>query len=281
MNGRLALTLLKVLPRNALSRAVGGAVRGPWPRAMHRLSIRTFVKLYGIETGEIARDPADFPTFGEFFIRELQPGAREIEGGPGTPVSPCDGTVGAFGRIEDGQLIQAKGRTYPLDRFLGGEGREVPFLEGHFLTIYLSPRNYHRVHAPLAGRISEAVHVPGTLWPVFPAAVDTLDELFVANERLLTFLESDRGAVCVAMVGATCVGRMRASFDEIVTNVPGPPVARRYDDGRALERGAELGIFEMGSTVVLLLSKEHGALDPGLAPGQPIRLGQRIGSPAS
>ncbi len=274
---RWTLALLRHLPRNALSRAVGSLVRARWPGPVHRAGIRTFVRLYGIDLDEAAGTVIDYPTFGAFFTRTLVEGARPIEGDEGTLVSPCDGTIGAFGQIEDGTLIQAKGRSYALDAFLGGEQRARDFRDGAFLTIYLSPRHYHRVHAPASGAVVEAVHVPGTLWPVFPHAVDTVDGLFVANERLLTFMEGAHGAFCVAMVGATCVGRMRASYDTIVTNVPGPAVVRRYTNPPRLARGDELGVFEMGSTVVLLLSPGMATLAEALGPGQEIRMGQAIG----
>jgi len=230
-----------------------------------------------VEVEEAEHEAASYRSFGEFFSRRLKQGARPISGGEKIMVSPCDGTVGAFGDIEAGNLVQAKGRDYSLEAFLGGEEQAQPFVGGQFLTVYLSPRNYHRVHQPIQGTVEAALHVPGTLWPVGPTTLGSIDGVFVANERLVSFSKCTAGSLAVVMVGATCVGRMRASYDDIVTNTGELCSRRSYQPGIAYEKGQELGVFEMGSTVVLVMGGGRLGFDPKLEAGMAIRMGEAIG----
>ncbi len=272
------LAFLRLVPKNALSRAVGAAARAPLPAVAHRAVVRWFVRRYGVEVGDAARPLEEYDRFDAFFTRTLKPGAREIAPGDEVLVSPCDGAVGASGPIEAGQLLQAKGRPYGLADFLGGEAHAADYEGGTFVTLYLAPFNYHRVHAPMDGRVTEALHVPGTLWPVNPPSVARIEDLFAVNERVLTFLSTRVGPVCVAMVGATCVGRIEMCFDDIVSNAGTDPGRRTYDPPKPLAKGEELGIFHMGSTVILLLPP--GAFEAGAVldePGRPLRLGEPLG----
>ena len=276
----LAYTLLRLLPKNTLSRAVGAACRIHAPKPILRAAIRRFVKQYGVDTSEADRPLDDYPTFTEFFTRRLKAGARIITPGDSMPVSPVDGTVGEVGQITLGRLLQAKGRSYPLAELLGGPQAEEDaqqFLGGAFVTIYLAPYNYHRIHTPLGGVISGYINVPGQLWPVNPVGVRNVEKLFCVNERLTTFIQSPRGACAVVAVGATCVGRIRAVYDDVVTNARRTRKDSRqiYQQPIPVEKGGELAIFEMGSTVVLLFAPGM-VPSPKLVVGTPIKLGEPL-----
>src|SRR6478752_2476622 len=217
----LQYTLLSLLPKNALSRAVGSLCRIPAPQPIVQTAMRLFIKKFGVDMSEAEFPLEHYQTFTEFFTRRLKPGARPITPGETLPISPVDGTVGMCGRIEDGTLVQAKGRTYTLPELLGGPTAALDardFEGGTFVTIYLAPYNYHRIHAPLGGRITGYTNVPGNLWPVNAVGVENVDKLFCINERLTTFLDTPRGPCAVVKVGATNVGRIRALYADVVTN---------------------------------------------------------------
>ena len=276
----LSYTLLRLLPKNTFSRALGAACRVRAPRPMMRAAIRAFVRKYGVDASEAERPIDEYPTFTEFFTRRLKPGARPIAPGPLLPVSPVDGTVGALGEIAEGRAYQAKGKEYTLAELIGGPAAEedaAQFLGGSFCTIYLAPYNYHRIHAPLGGDITGYVNMPGQLWPVNPIGVRNVEKLFCVNERLTTFLRTPRGPCAVVAVGATNVGRIRAVYDDLVTNArrTRKPARKIYPQPVQVEKGGELAIFEMGSTVVLLFAPGV-KLDPRLQPGLPIKLGEAL-----
>jgi len=270
----LAYTLLRLLPKNTLSRALGAACRIPAPKPVLRAAIRQFVERYQVDVSEADRPLDDYPTFTEFFTRRLKAGARPIAPGDSLPVSPVDGTVGEVGQIDEGRLLQAKGRSYTLAELLGGPQADEDarqFLGGAFVTIYLAPFNYHRIHTPLGGAITGYSSVPGQLWPVNAIGVRNVEKLFCVNERLTTFLDTPRGACAVVAVGATCVGRIRAVYDDVVTNARRTRKAARenYQQPIPVEKGGELAIFEMGSTVVLLFA-------PGMKPSPRLTVGLSI-----
>jgi len=192
----LTYNVLRLLPRNTLSRMVGAACRVNAPRPVMRAVIRTFARKYGVDATEAERAIEDYPSFTEFFTRRLKPGARPIAPGELLPVSPVDGTVGEIGDIVSGRLLQAKGKHYTLSELLDGPQAAEDaqqFAGGSFLTIYLAPYNYHRIHAPLGGQITGYINVPGTLWPVNAVGVRNVDRLFCVNERLTTFLRPREG----------------------------------------------------------------------------------------
>src|SRR5438477_9815943 len=276
----LSYALLRLLPKNTLSRAVGAACRASAPRPMVRAAIRAFARKYGVDASEAERPLEEYPTFTEFFTRRLKPGARRTAPGDRLPVSPVDGTVGELGDIVESRLYQAQGKHYTLAELIGGPNAEEDarqFAGGAFCTIYLAPYNYHRIHAPLGGDITGYVNMPGQLWPVNPVGVRNVEKLFCVNERLTTFLKTARGACAVVAVGATNVGRIRAVYDDVVTNAKRTrKTARRmYEHPLRVEKGAELAIFEMGSTVVVLFAPGV-KLASRLAPGQAIKLGEAL-----
>jgi phosphatidylserine decarboxylase len=272
------ISALKLLPKNALSRAVGATLRAPMPQPMVKAVIRGFSKAYRVSVDEAERDYLTYRTFNEFFTRRLKPGARPIDPDPSMACSPVDGTVGQVGPIRNGTLIQAKGREYTVKDFVVDEQDARDYEGGTFATLYLAPYNYHRIHTPLAGDINGYAYIPGHLWPVNAAGVAEIDKLFAVNERLITYLETAAGKVAVAKVGATCVGRIRALYDDVVTNDGRPAAFKRvrYDRPYHVDKGAECGIFEMGSTVILLFQKNRVALTPNIVSGAPIRLGQPL-----
>jgi phosphatidylserine decarboxylase len=271
------LKFLELVPRNALSRGVGGLLRGPWPKAVHQAALRWFVKQYGVAVDEAERPLDAYRTFNAFFTRRLKAGARPLAAGDDVLVSPSDGALGTFGPIERGTLLQAKGRPYDLEAFLGDADRARAYEGGTYVTIYLAPYDYHRVHFPVAGEVVAAQHLPGTLWPVNPPAVARIEDLFAVNERLVTHLETDAGPVAAVMVGATCVGRIRMLYDDGVTNAGRDLGRRTYRPPRPVQKGDELGVFEMGSTVVLLLGPGGWRLDEGLETGRKVRMGEALG----
>jgi len=279
----LSYTLLRLLPKNTLSRAVGAACRASAPRPVVRAVIRAFARKYGVDMSEAERPIDEYPTFTEFFTRRLKPGARAIAPGELLPVSPVDGTIGELGDIVESRLYQAKGKHYTLAELIGGPRAEEDarqFAGGAFCTIYLAPYNYHRIHAPLGGEILGYVNMPGQLWPVNPAGVRNVEKLFCVNERLTTFLKTPRGACGVVAIGATNVGRIRAVYDDVVTNArrTRQPERKIYERPLRLEKGGELAVFEMGSTVVVLFAPGV-KLAPRLLPGLRIRLGEALESP--
>ncbi|HYQ82233.1 MAG TPA: archaetidylserine decarboxylase [Anaeromyxobacteraceae bacterium] len=279
MNDRAFIAAMRLLPKNALSRAVGAATR--WRLgALGRAGMRAFAARYRVDLSE-CQDLSAFATFGEFFARPLKPGSRPIAPGDEVVASPVDGAVSEVGIAEGGRLIQAKGLDYRAGDLLGDQPLAARLAGGAFATLYLSPRDYHRIHFPLGGRVVGWRYLPGRLWPVNPASVRTVAGLFAVNERLVTVLDTPLGRCAVVAVGATVVGRVRAFYDPEVpfTNSGGGPRSRDYPSPIPVEKGQELGCFEMGSTVILLFEPGRVALSPQLAPGATVRVGEAIGRP--
>jgi phosphatidylserine decarboxylase len=282
MNDRLLISALRLLPKNALSRAAGALTRWRAPAPVRVAAMKAFARRYRIDLSECA-DLDDYRTFGEFFARPLRPGLRPIAPGERVIVSPVDAVVSEAGIAAGGRLVQAKGIDYTAEALLA-DGELARRLEGGaYATLYLAPSDYHRIHFPLGGRIAGWRYVPGKLWPVNPASVRTVPGLFAANERLVTVLDTLLGRCAVVAVGATVVGRVRAYYDPSVphTNQPdGAPRRRDYETPIPVEKGQELGAFEMGSTVILLLEPGRARLAPRLVPGARVRVGEEIGGAA-
>ncbi len=282
MNDRLFISTLRLLPKNALSRLVGRLTDARLPAAPLRAAMRRFARAYRIDLDECP--PLEtYPTFGRFFARPLLPGRRPIAPGGEVVVSPVDALVSETGVATAGRLVQAKGIDYGVDALLGDAALGAAFEGGAWATLYLSPQDYHRIHFPLGGRVTGWRYVPGRLWPVNAASVRQVPGLFTVNERLVVLLESPLGPVAIVSVGATVVGRVRASFDPAVpcTDQAGARGVQAHDyaEPRPVEKGAELGAFEMGSTVILVFAPGRVALDPWLVPGARVRVGQAIGGP--
>ena len=279
MNDRLFIAALRLLPKNAVSRLAGALTGWRAPAPLRLAAMRAFAERYRIDLSECP-ELDRYRTFGEFFARPLRPGRRPIAPGERVVVSPVDGVVSETGAAASGRLVQAKGIDYPAAALLGDAALARRLEGGAYLTIYLSPRDYHRIHFPLGGRVVGWRYVPGRLWPVNPASVRTVPGLFGVNERLVTVLETPAGRCALVAVGATVVGRVRAFYDPAVpwTNRVGArPRSKDYQQPIPVEKGQELGAFEMGSTVILLFERGRVRLAPGLGAGARVRVGEPIG----
>lgn len=277
MFGRPLIALLSVLPKHALSRGAGWLATRTVPVRWRGAVYRGYSRVFGAKPEEAELPLEQYPTLNAFFTRALKPGLRPLA--PDAIVCPVDAAVGAYGRVENDTLVQAKGRDYSLAALLGSHELAQRFEGGTYTTLYLSPKDYHRIHVPMAGRITSATYIPGNLWPVNSAAVIHVADLFAVNERIVVMLEGDRGGLmAIVPVGATMVGMTRLVFDDLHTNARRREVQqRRYEPAIAMAAGDQLGHFEFGSTVVLVCSRDGGHIDP-LTLGAPVRLGQRLGS---
>jgi phosphatidylserine decarboxylase len=259
-----------------LSRLTGRLSDLPLPPAVLAPAIRAYARAFGADLSEAAQPPAAFASFNAFFTRQLRPGVRPIAGGEGVVVSPSDSRLRAIGPVPpDGRLEQVKGSSYSVEALLGSAEDAAPFRRAVCATLYLSPAMYHRVHSPVDGRVRAWRHVPGRLFPVNGAGVRSVPGLFTRNERVALFVDTEaHGPVAVVLVGAANVGRMSLAFTDLVTN-RGRPAGRVVPpEPVPIRRGDELGAFNLGSTVVLLLA------DPGLvataAAGDLVRVGQAL-----
>lgn len=287
---RLLAGLQIVLPHHLLSRLVLGLTRlraGP----LKNLAIRLVVWLYGVDLSEAAEsDLRAYPHFNAFFTRALRPGARPVVDGADEVACPVDGAVSEIGEIRDGRLLQAKGLDYSLAELLGGqgdgEGDDSPwpgrFQGGSFATLYLSPRDYHRIHMPLGGELAETVHVPGRLFSVQPGTVRALPRLFTRNERLVAVFETPAGPMALVLVGAIFVAAIETVWAGQVTPPAGravvrTPYPRPGGSPVRLTRGEEMGRFNMGSTVIVLFGPGAVRWEPALRSESPVRMGERLG----
>ncbi len=277
----LKVGVLKRLPKNTISRAFGVVSEVEFPSPFQALVNHSFAALTGVDTGEAERPPQSYESLNAYFTRRLRQGVRQVEDcDEESLVSPVDGRLGAFGAIEDGTLFQAKGRSYPLLELVDSAEEAERFRGGWYATIYLSPRDYHRIHSPVCGEIAKISYIPGHLFPVNPFAVENIDDLFAVNERLITYLETAKlGRAAVIKVGATCVGRIGLSYDGFETN-------RRFRRRRefdppsqvAMEHGEELAVFNLGSTVIVLVEAADFQFDDQFGAGDMLRMGQGLGS---
>ena len=277
VSDRLFVLSQYVLPKQALT-ALAGKAASARGGALTTAVIRWFVKRYSVNMGEAANpDITVYPTFNEFFTRPLKPGVRPIA--DADLVCPVDGAISQFGRIERDQIFQAKGHSYSTTALVGGDSTLAKqFENGHFATIYLSPRDYHRIHMPCDGRLLRMVYVPGDLFSVNPATARGVPGLFARNERVVCVFEGPNGLFVLTLVGATIVGSMGTVWHGVVN----PPRARevrewRYDDQQiVLKKGEEMGRFLLGSTVVLLFPQGPLAFNPGWQPAGAVRLGENM-----
>jgi len=269
--------LQHVLPKRALTALAGRFASARGGRLTHA-AIRRFVARYGVDMAEAADPrPEAYATFNDFFTRALAPGARPLA--PAEWVCPVDGAISQLGRIERGRVFQAKGHGYTVEELLGGEADvAAAYGDGWFATIYLSPRDYHRIHMPCDGTLRRMVHVPGRLYSVNPATVAAIPGLFARNERVACLFDTERGPLAMVLVGAAIVGSMATAWHGVV-NPPRPGVVRqwRYDATPVtLARGAEMGRFLLGSTVIVLWPAQPLAFAEGWAPARTVRLGEAM-----
>jgi phosphatidylserine decarboxylase len=274
-----AILLQYALPHRFLSRLVYWATRWTW-KPWKNFLIRRIVRGFDVDLSEAVTPNLDaFEHFNAFFTRALKPDARSADADPRALLSPADGRISQAGPVREGRIFQAKGQDYTAAELLGDEAAAAPYRNGSFVTVYLSPRDYHRVHMPLSGTLVETVHVPGRLFSVAPKPVAAIPRLFARNERLVCHFDGDHGPFAVVMVGALLV----SSVSTVWSGLTIPPYASRIvrtdfrGRGIRLERFAEMGRFNMGSTVIVLLPAASARLDETLKAEQTVRMGQRLG----
>jgi len=274
----LLTTLTYALPHRLLSSLARSLAYSQNPR-VSRWLIGTVSRKFGVNLAEAANsDPRSYTSFNHFFTRALKPGARVADADPRTLLMPADGRISQLGPIEDGRIFQAKGQSFTAAELLGDAAAAEPFANGLFATVYLSPRDYHRVHMPWTGTLRETVHVPGRLFSVGPAAVAGVPRLFARNERLVCHFDTDFGPMVQVMVGALLVSGVETVWSGKEIPAYGDRITRKDWRGKGitLERFAEMARFNYGSTVIVLLPPGVAEFDPALQAESPVQLGQRL-----
>ena len=276
------ITLQNLVPQAWLTRTIGkiAASEKPW---LKQLFINRFIKTYGVNMDEaLFSDPNDYRSFNEFFTRPLKPGARPLPTWPGAVLSPADGVLSAIGNITDDAIIQAKGKTYSATTLLGGDARRAaPFMNGTFATVYLSPKDYHRVHSPLAGTLREMVYVPGKLFSVNQVTAEHIDDLFAINERVACIFDTEQGPMAVVLVGAMIVAAVETVWAGRVAPGFDGPTVKQYANHQPpihIEKGGEIGRFLLGSTAVILFGPGMVQWQLDLSNGPAVRMGQSLGT---
>ncbi|TIH09978.1 archaetidylserine decarboxylase [Pseudomonas leptonychotis] len=286
MKDRLFILSQYLLPHHLLSRLIGCAAECRVGWFKNRL-IGWFAQQYQVNMSEAqVEDLTAFAHFNDFFTRALKDGARPLDTASGAVLSPADGAVSQLGKIEQGRVFQAKGHSFSVIELLGGDSqRAAPFMGGDFATVYLSPKDYHRVHMPLTGTLKEMVYVPGRLFSVNQTTAENVPELFARNERVVCLFDTERGPMAVVLVGAMIVASIETVWAGLITPPKRALKTFRYDEtARApivLEKGAELGRFKLGSTAVVLFGPEQVQWAEELAANSPVKMGQRLGLPRS
>ena len=278
MSEHLAVLSQYLLPKQALT-ALAGKFASACAGGLTTRVIRWFVGRYGVNMAEAANpDIASYASFNEFFTRALKPDARPLA--TADFICPVDGAISQFGTIDRDQIFQAKGHSYSTTALVGGDAALASAFEnGHFATLYLSPKDYHRIHMPCAGRLLRMIHVPGDLFSVNPLTARGVPGLFARNERVVCVFEGEQGPFVLVLVGATIVGSMATVWHGVV-NPPRPGHLRewRYEDQQLLFRqGDEMGRFLLGSTVVMLFPANALTFNTDWSPQRPIRLGEKMG----
>lgn len=278
---RIFIFLQHISPQHLLSRCTGWFAGLRYPLWFKNLIIRLFIKHFDVNMAEAVNpDPDSYGNFNEFFTRALQDGARPLA--EADIVCPADGAISQLGDIEGGRIFQAKGRSYSTLELLGGDrDRVAQFASGRFATIYLSPRDYHRVHMPMAGRLTATRYIPGQLFSVNGVTAENVERLFARNERLVCYFDTAAGPMAMVLVGAMIVAGIETVWSGQVAPPSRAPVFHDFVNLPApveLARGEEMGRFKLGSTVILLFPKDSMAWDADYSAGSSTRLGESLGS---
>ena len=278
---KIFIFLQHILPQHLLSRTVGWLARVQHPAWLKNWLIHLFIRRYCVNMAEAAEpDATRYPCFNAFFTRALREGARPLAAAD--VLCPADGAISQLGDIEGGRIFQAKGQSFSAWELLGGDTERAPLFDGgRFATIYLSPRDYHRVHMPLAGRLTATRYVPGELFSVNGVTAENVPRLFARNERLVCHFDTEAGPMAMVLVGAMIVAGIETVWAGQVAPPPDRPVAVDYlnlPEPVSLEKGAEMGRFMLGSTVILLFPRDAVVWDEAYAAGVSTRLGDRLGS---
>jgi phosphatidylserine decarboxylase len=284
MNEKLFIICQYLLPHHLLSRLAGciAECRAPW---FKNAFTAWFARRYQVDMSEALVESLDgYENFNAFFTRALKADARPLDATPGAVVCPADGAVSQLGAIEHGRIFQAKGQSFSAMELLGGDAqRAAPFMGGQFATIYLSPKDYHRVHMPLAGTLREMVYVPGRLFSVNQSTAENVPGLFARNERVVCLFDTERGPMAVVLVGAMIVASIETVWAGLVTPPRRALKTFSYDEAARkpvqLDTGAELGRFKLGSTAIVLFGPQQVNWAEGLEAGKGVRMGQLLGLP--
>ncbi|QGG46510.1 archaetidylserine decarboxylase [Heliorestis convoluta] len=268
----LWLTLFNILPNKWLSRQAGHWASASWSRSF----IPLFIRRFNVDLEEAEKPWQDYNSLADFFARKLKPGLRPVCDDETMIVSPVDGVISQIGRIKEGKLIQAKGIDYSLEQLLGDPQKVRQFMGGHFVTIYLSPRDYHRIHCPYTGEVQGYAYWPGKLYPVNQKGVQNVPGLFARNERLITYMNTAIGAMAVIKVGAVIVGGIKVGYAPITSNQGAKAQAVEMTESPTLQKGDELGYFQFGSTVILLFEPHRVEWLQSLCSGTSVRMGEKI-----
>lgn len=269
-----------ILPQHFLSRLAGlvSNCRKTW---FKNWLITDFIRRYKVDMScALEPDPHKYENFNDFFTRALKPSARPIAQEPTAIVSPVDGCISQLGNISTGKILQAKGFNYDVEQLLGGSSqRAAPFSNGKFMTVYLAPKDYHRVHMPLAGQLQEMVYVPGRLFSVNPLTASHVPNLFARNERVVAIFETSAGPMAIILVGAMLVASVSTVWDGMIAPSVNKEIhVKQYRSPViSLDRGAEMGHFQLGSTVIVLFGPKQMTWNENLSPEQSVMLGQMIG----
>jgi phosphatidylserine decarboxylase len=278
---RIFIFLQHILPQHLLSRCVGWLARLEHPVWLKNWLVHVFIRHFGVNMAEAADpDPASYPSFNAFFTRALREGVRPLA--EADILCPADGAISQLGDIEQGRIFQAKGQSFSAWELLGGDTERAPLFDGgRFATIYLSPRDYHRVHMPLAGRLTATRYIPGDLFSVNQVTAQNVPRLFARNERLVCHFDTEAGPMAMVLVGAMIVAGIETVWSGQVAPPPREPVEVDYlslPESVALEQGEEMGRFMLGSTVILLFPRDSVAWDDAYGAGISTRLGEKLGS---
>ena len=282
MTTQEALTKLQyILPHHALSKMMSKLTHCE-NKIWKNLFIKQIIKHYGVNMNEaLEQDINTFKSFNHFFTRELNSNVRPLTTTPNAIACPADGTVSQAGKINDGEIFQAKGKNFTVTELLGGDSKRAePFNNGVFTTIYLSPKDYHRLHMPLTGTLREMVHIPGRLFSVNTATTNSVPGLFARNERVAAIFDTDAGQMALVLVGAIFVSSIETVWHGVVTP-PSITSVRSWqyqENAPVLKMGEEMGRFNMGSTIIVLLAKNKAEWDSNFTAEKVVKLGEHIGN---
>ena len=271
-----------ITPQLAISRLAGRLADNDQSPALKNRVIKWFIGRYGVDMSEAAEsDPEAYPSFNAFFTRALKPGIRPLAEGDNTLVSPVDGAISQLGQVTGDRVFQAKGQSFSLSELLGGdEQTTATFAGGEFSTIYLSPKDYHRIHMPMTGTLREMIHIPGKLFSVNPVTAENVPNLFARNERVACLFDTEAGPMAMVLVGAMIVGSVETRWAGVVVPSSKEVTATRYEGDQALTfaKGEEMGRFRLGSTVILVMPKGAVSWNSDQVAGKTVRLGEAFGT---
>lgn len=271
-----------ITPQLGVSNLAGRLADNDRSPALKNRVIKWFIGRYGVDMSEAAEpNPEAYATFNDFFTRELKPGIRPLADGEKTLVSPVDGAISQLGQVTGDRIFQAKGQSFSLSELLGGEeATTAPFADGEFSTIYLSPKDYHRIHMPMAGTLRQMIHVPGKLFSVNPVTAENVPNLFARNERVVCIFDTASGPMALVLVGAMIVGSVETRWAGVV--VPGrrQVTSTLYEGEQAItfDKGEEMGRFRLGSTVIVVMPKGAVSWNSNQVAGKTVRMGEAFGA---